>query len=47
MVCPFCVDDRGVGRQHEVDSGVRDEICLELGDVGVESSIEPQRSRQG
>merc|ERR1712055_487383 len=36
-------DDWGVGDQGEVDSGVRDQVGLELGQVDVESSIESQR----
>ena len=39
-------DDRGIGGQHEVDARVRDKVGLELRDVHVQGSIEPQRRRQ-
>merc|ERR1719353_43344 len=40
-------NDRGVRRKHEVDTGVRHQVGLELRDVHVESAIETQRGRQG
>merc|ERR1712032_1524627 len=40
-------DDRGVRRKHEVDTRVRHQVGLELGDVHVQSAIETQRGRQG
>ena len=46
MVGLLCRDDRGIGGQHEVDARVRDEVGLELRDVHVQGSIEPQRRRQ-
>ena len=46
MVSLLRRDDRGIGRQHEVDSGVRDQIGLELRDVNVQGSIKAQRRCQ-
>merc|ERR1719281_2347587 len=40
-------DDRGVRGKHEVDTGVRDEVGLELSDVDVEGTIEAEGSGQG
>ena len=40
-------DDGGVGDQREVDPGVGHQVGLELGQVHVESSVEPQRGRDG
>ena len=39
-------DDRGVGRQHEVDAGVGDQVGLELRNIHVQGSIEAQRCGQ-
>ena len=38
-------DDRGVGDQREVDTGVWHQVGLELGQVDVEGTIETQRGR--
>ena len=40
-------DDRGVGRQHEVDARVGHQVRLELGDVDVQGPVEAQAGRQG
>merc|ERR1719201_1563684 len=40
-------DDRGVRGKHEVDTGVGDEVGLELGDVNVEGPIETEGGSQG
>jgi len=37
-------DDGGVGREHEMDSGVGDEVGLELSDIDVEGTIESKGS---
>ncbi|KAJ0500071.1 hypothetical protein HanHA300_Chr11g0385631 [Helianthus annuus] len=39
-------DNRSVRRKHEVDTRVRYEICLELGNVHVQRSVKPQRRGQ-
>jgi hypothetical protein len=39
-------DDGGVGGEHEMDSGVGDEVGLELGDVDVEGSVESEGGGQ-
>merc|ERR1712032_117935 len=39
-------DDRGVRRKHEVNTRVRHQVGLELGDVHVQSAIETQGRRQ-
>ena len=36
-------DDRGVGREREVDARVRHQVGLELGEVDVEGTVEPER----
>jgi len=41
----FGGDDGSVGGQREMDSRVRHQVCLELGQVDVERAIESQRSR--
>merc|ERR1712060_679322 len=40
-------DDRSIGRQHKVDTRVRHQVGLELGDIDVQSTIETKGSRQG
>merc|ERR1719261_457338 len=40
-------DDRGVRGKHEVDTGVRDEVGLELSNVDVECTIEAEGGSQG
>jgi len=40
-------DDRGVGRQHEVDSGLRHQVGLELSHIHVQGSVESQGGSQG
>jgi hypothetical protein len=40
-------DDGSVRGKHEVDTGVGDQVGLELGDVDVEGSIEPEGGSQG
>ena len=39
-------DDWGVGRKHEMDSGVWHQVGLELIDIHVQGSIESQRNGQ-
>jgi len=39
-------DDRGIRRQHKVDTRVRHQVGLELGDIHVEGTIEAQRGGQ-
>ena len=46
MVCLLSRDNRGIGRQHEVDTGVRDQVGLELRDIHVQGAIEAQRRGQ-
>merc|ERR1719272_2115699 len=40
-------DDRGVGREREVDARVRHEVGLELGQVNVEGAVEAERGGDG
>jgi hypothetical protein len=40
-------DDGSVGGQHEMDSGVGDEVGLELGDINVEGTVESEGGSQG
>mmetsp|Transcript_22363 Transcript_22363/g.46064 ORF Transcript_22363/g.46064 Transcript_22363/m.46064 type:complete len:221 (-) Transcript_22363:212-874(-) len=46
MVCLLSRDNRGIGRQHEVDAGVGDQVGLELRDIHVQGAIEAQRRGQ-
>jgi len=39
-------DDRAVRGQHEVDTGIRYQVSLELSDINVQSTIESQRGSQ-
>jgi len=39
-------DDGGVGREHEMDTGIWHEVGLELGDIDVEGTIEPEGGGQ-
>jgi hypothetical protein len=39
-------DDRSIGRKHEVNARIRDQVGLELGDIHVQSTIEPERCGQ-
>ena len=47
MVGLLSGDDGSVGRQHEVNSGVGDEVGLELGDVDVKSAVESEGGGEG
>ena len=47
MVGLLSGDDWGVGREHEVDTWVGDEVGLELGDIDVEGTIESEGGSQG
>ena len=47
MVGLLSGDDGGIRGQHEMDSGVWDEVGLELSDIDVQSTIESQRGSQG
>ncbi len=47
MVGLLSRDDRRIGRQHEVDSGVRHQVGLELSNVHIQGTIEAQGRRQG
>jgi len=40
-------DDGGVRGEHEMDSGVGDQVSLELSDIDVEGTIESERGGQG
>ena len=40
-------DDGRVGREHEVDAGVRDQVGLELGHIHVQGSVETKGGGQG
>jgi len=40
-------DDGGVRRQHKVDSGVRNQVGLELGHIDVEGTVESEGGGQG
>merc|ERR1719324_2055515 len=46
MVCFLCRDDGGVTRKHEMDAWVGHKVCLELGNVDVQRTIEAERSSQ-
>ena len=46
MVGLFSGDDGRVGGQHEVDTRVRDQVGLELGDIDVQGSVESQTGSQ-
>jgi len=39
-------DDGSIGGKHEMDSGVRDEVGLELSDINVEGTIESKGGGQ-
>jgi len=47
VVSLLCGDDGGLRRQHEVDSGLRHQVGLELGDVDVQGAVESQGCGQG
>jgi len=47
VVSLFRGNDGRVRGQREVDSGVRDQVGLELGQIHVESAVEAKRSRDG
>ena len=47
MVSLLSGDDGGVRGQHEVDTGVRDQVGLEFSDIDVEGTIESQRGSEG
>jgi hypothetical protein len=40
-------DDGGIGRKHEVDTRVGDQIGLELGDIDVEGTVEAEGRGEG
>jgi len=40
-------NDGGVGREHEVDTGVGDQVGLELGNIDIEGTIESEGGSQG
>jgi hypothetical protein len=40
-------DDGSIRGKHEMDSGVRDEVGLELGNINVKGTIESEGSSQG
>lgn len=40
-----CRDDRSVSSQREVDSRIRNEVCLEFSQVDIEGSVETKGSR--
>ena len=44
MVGLLSRDDWGIGGQWEVNTGVGDKVCLELSQVNIQGTIEPQRS---
>ena len=44
MVCLLRRDNWSIGGEHEVNPGIRHEICLEFGDVHVQRTIKAQRS---
>ena len=46
MVSLLRGDDRGIRRQHEVDTRVRHQVRLKLGDVHVQRAVETQGSRE-
>ena len=47
MVGLLSGDDRSVGDQREVDTGVGNQVGLELRQVDVEGPVKPQRGRDG
>jgi len=47
MVRLLSGDDRGVSNQREVDSGIRHQVGLELGEIHIQGTIETQRRRDG
>jgi hypothetical protein len=46
VVCLLSRDDRSVRRKHEMDTGVRYQVGLELSDIDVQSTIESQGGGQ-
>jgi hypothetical protein len=40
-------DDGGVGGKHEMNTGIGDEVGLELGDIDIEGTVEPEGGSQG
>jgi len=40
-------DDGGVGGKHEMDTGVRHQVGLELSDIDIEGTIKTKGGRQG
>jgi len=47
VVCLLGGDDGGIGGEHEMDSGVGDQVGLELSDIDVEGTIESEGGSQG
>jgi len=47
VISLFSGDDRWVWGQHEMDTGIRDQIGLEFGNINVQGSIESQTGSQG
>ncbi len=46
MVCLLRRDDRCIRREHEMDTGIRYQVGLELGNINVESTVETKRGSQ-
>ena len=44
VVSFLCWNDGSIGREREVDTGVRNQIRLELGQIHIQRAIKPQRS---
>ena len=40
-------DDGGIGREHEMDTWVGDEICLELSNINVKGTVESEGGGEG
>ena len=47
MISLFSGDDGGVRRQHEVNSGIGDQVGLEFSDIDVKGTVESEGSSQG
>mmetsp|Transcript_7267 Transcript_7267/g.13207 ORF Transcript_7267/g.13207 Transcript_7267/m.13207 type:complete len:248 (-) Transcript_7267:796-1539(-) len=46
VVCLLGRDDRGVGRKHEMDTGVGHQVSLELSHIHVQGTVETKGGRQ-
>mmetsp|Transcript_19232 Transcript_19232/g.39751 ORF Transcript_19232/g.39751 Transcript_19232/m.39751 type:complete len:455 (+) Transcript_19232:1621-2985(+) len=47
MGCLFLGDNGGIGRQHEMNTRVGHQVCLEFGDIHIQSTIKAKGSSEG